>query len=399
MSYVIQAVLSNPSHPEYGQITVPFPIPNEKYDLLIENLEAMEIGDPLKQDCRVDGLDSFYGVLSRMDGTMVAFDELDYLAKRLDSFCAGEAEQFQAMGHKLGLTDIKDFINLTFCCQESTVISDFSKLEQAGKYHAMNLNGGTLPLEELKALDGYETALRLIDTGAGVVTPYGVVYDNGMKLEPLYHGRQFPPYCYDDSPLTVCLTPTQDGEPVSLDLPASDRQLGRSLLRAGIANLRDTELSVEIDNLPQKVSDRLHLEREGLDDLNEMCRVIQPLSQAQREKLEAVVCAVQPEYASEVRRLAEELEQFDFIPNIRTAEEFGQYMIRESGHFQYDENLEGFYDYRLYGEQRIREEGGLFTAHGYVAYHGTIPLEELMQADPAEQHQQEQGLQMGGQSF
>ena len=48
-------------------------------------------------------------------------------------------------------------------------------------------------------------------------------------------------------------------------------------------------------------------------------------------------------------------------------------MIRESGHFEYDENLEGFYDYRLYGEQRIREEGGLFTAHGYVAYHGTIP--------------------------
>lgn len=214
-----------------------------------------------------------------------------------------------------------------------------SKLEQAGKYHAMNLNGGTLPLEELKALDGREAVL---------------------------------------------------------DLPVSDRQLGRSLLRAGIANLRDVELSIEIDNLPQKVSNRLHLEREGLDDLNEMCRVIQPLSQAQREMLEAVVCATQPEYAGEVRRLAEELDQFEFIPNVRTAEEFGKYMIRESGHFQYDENLEGFYDYRLYGEQRIREEGGLFTAHGYVAYHGTIPLEELMQDDPAEQYQREQGPQMGG---
>ena len=27
MSYVIKAVLSNPSHPEYGQATIPFPIP------------------------------------------------------------------------------------------------------------------------------------------------------------------------------------------------------------------------------------------------------------------------------------------------------------------------------------------------------------------------------------
>ena len=26
MSYVIQAVLSNAGHPEYGQVTVPFPI-------------------------------------------------------------------------------------------------------------------------------------------------------------------------------------------------------------------------------------------------------------------------------------------------------------------------------------------------------------------------------------
>ena len=26
MSYVIKAVLSNPRHPEYGQVTIPFPI-------------------------------------------------------------------------------------------------------------------------------------------------------------------------------------------------------------------------------------------------------------------------------------------------------------------------------------------------------------------------------------
>lgn len=31
MSYVIQAVLSNAQHPEYGQVTIPFPIPNQNY--------------------------------------------------------------------------------------------------------------------------------------------------------------------------------------------------------------------------------------------------------------------------------------------------------------------------------------------------------------------------------
>ena len=54
MGYVLKAVLSSAQHPEYGQITVPFPIPDEKYDRMIELLEPLEIGDALRQDCRVD---------------------------------------------------------------------------------------------------------------------------------------------------------------------------------------------------------------------------------------------------------------------------------------------------------------------------------------------------------
>lgn len=97
MGYVLKAVLSSAQHPEYGQITVPFPIPDEKYDRMIELLEPLEIGDALRQDCRVDELDSFYTVLNRLVGSLVNFDELDYLAKRLDSFSVGEDAQFQAM--------------------------------------------------------------------------------------------------------------------------------------------------------------------------------------------------------------------------------------------------------------------------------------------------------------
>ena len=59
MGYVLKAVLSSAQHPEYGQITVPFPIPDEKYDRMIELLEPLEIGDALRQDCRVDELDSW----------------------------------------------------------------------------------------------------------------------------------------------------------------------------------------------------------------------------------------------------------------------------------------------------------------------------------------------------
>lgn len=82
MRYVLQAVLSNAQHPEYGQATIPFPIPNQNYDSTIELLGPLEIGDTLRQDCQVDELDSFYTVLNTLIGTQVTLDELDYADKQ-----------------------------------------------------------------------------------------------------------------------------------------------------------------------------------------------------------------------------------------------------------------------------------------------------------------------------
>ena len=47
---MIQAVLSNPHHPEYGVATIPFPIPHDQYAHCMELLEALEIGDAVKAD-------------------------------------------------------------------------------------------------------------------------------------------------------------------------------------------------------------------------------------------------------------------------------------------------------------------------------------------------------------
>lgn len=263
MSYVIQAVLSNAQHPEYGQVTIPFPIPNQNYDCTIELLEPLEIGDTLRQDCQVDELDSFYTVLNALIGTQVTLDELDYLAKRLDSFDDGEAAQFQGMAHKLGLSKIKDLINLTFCCQKATVITDFSDLEKIGREHYMNLNGGCARTEDLEALDGTETAYLLIDSGAGTVTPYGVAYDNSMKLEPLYNGRQFPEYLYDNSSMGLKIVPAENQAPELLWLPASEQQIRRTLLRAGWQDPDHADYTIDVFLL-QKEAGRISAWSDGL---------------------------------------------------------------------------------------------------------------------------------------
>ncbi len=59
---MIQAVLGNPHHPEYGVATIPFPIPHDQYAHCMELLEALEIGDAVKADCKVEEIDSFYSI-------------------------------------------------------------------------------------------------------------------------------------------------------------------------------------------------------------------------------------------------------------------------------------------------------------------------------------------------
>ena len=77
---IVQAVVSNKAHPEYGLATIPFPIPDSEYDQTIELLEGLAIGSPTRQDCRVDLLDSKYPILKRLVTQSVNLDELDYRA-------------------------------------------------------------------------------------------------------------------------------------------------------------------------------------------------------------------------------------------------------------------------------------------------------------------------------
>ena len=73
---MMSAVLSNPDHPEYGVATIPVPIPHDQYAHYMELLEALEIGDAVKTDCKVEKVDSFYTVLKRVEMLTVNVEEL-----------------------------------------------------------------------------------------------------------------------------------------------------------------------------------------------------------------------------------------------------------------------------------------------------------------------------------
>ena len=59
-------------------------------------------------------------------------------------------------------------------------------------------------------------------------------------------------------------------------------------------------------------------------------------------------------------------------------------MIEQSGHFEYDPNLEGFYDFEGYARQRVSWERGQFVEGGYISYQGAQSLNEVMSgAEPS----------------
>ena len=391
---MIRAVLGNPNHPEYGVATIPFPIPRDQYAHCMELLEALEIGDAVNADCKVEEIDSFYTVLKRTEMLTVNVEELNYLAKRLDGFDIGEAAQFQAMAHKLELFELKDLINLTFCCQQATVITDFSDFASVGRDHYMNLHRGCAKTEELDALNGEETARRLIENGNGAVTPYGVVYDNGMKLERVYDGHFFPCYYYEPNAITVSVTaknePRDTGHITWLYLPMAQEEIDRALQRAGITDPADVRLRLEDTQLPDEVDVLLDMERENISDLNTLAQAADALSADDLKKLGAVVTMARPRTAEQIKNLVENLDLFDFAPGVHTPAEYGKYMIQQSGRFNYDENLGEFYDYEGYAMQRMNEEDGMFTDRGYIAYRGYSSMEEVMNGG------QNSHMEMGG---
>ena len=223
------------------------------------------------------------------------------------------------------------------------------------------------------------------------------MFRNGMQLEQIYDGKHFPFYLYDDAVLSLGLIskgqPENTKKATWLYLPATRKQLERGMLRSGIQDPEDMCFQVGSSEFPMEVDVALDFKQESIFDLNDLAWAVARLDRDNLQKLGAVVALAEPQNASQIRCLAENLDLFQFAPGAHTPAEYGMFMIQQSGHFEYDPNLDEFYDYEKYGLQHMNQEAGAFTDRGYVAYHGTVSLEVLMMG---ETHQEEQTFQMGG---
>ena len=401
--FLFKASLKNNNIPELGTVTVEFPIPEAQYEETIRALNGIQSGAVVEQDCFVADIGTAdCPALERLIGTMANVDELDWLGKQLESFDRYELLQFNAAVERFGLSAADELIDLSFCAREVTVVSDFNDLELVGKRHYLTVHGAA-DTKELEKLDGKELAQALISGQPGTVTQFGVVYDNGVQMKPVYNRKQLPQNWIAETCIMELEIRAKGAEAANahewMQLPASRIKLERAMLRAGIASCGEMQMLFSGSRFPDAVDCALDFERESLFELNRLCQMCSNFKEQDFVRLGAVCQMAKPTCAANIRQLAENLDQFDFAPNVHTPEELGKYMIQQSGHYEYDENLEDFYNYGDYGVKRMLQEDGVFVDRGYVSYHGTLTLEELMQDDPAENYQQEQDVRMEGMAW
>ena len=374
--YMIKAGIGNPRHPEYGSVTITFPIPETEYDKTVRLLSELEIGHAADRDCRIREIDSCATVLKKLEGSCVNVDDLDYLAKRLDSY---EMAQFQAAASHYGFTDMMNLNNLTFCSQESTVISDFTYLDEVGRQHFLTVNG-SVTSDMLERVDGQRVALDLISSGKGHVTPYGVFYENDMELRQVYDGMHLPPYLYQPCEAVLFISPQDRPEKSEvLYFPCPDIKIDRAMRRLDVDILQECKVTIDdcprLRNTVQQVFDENGDLQENLESFRRLTEITSCMDQEQFEEFQTLLGLLRPQGPDDILSLAENFENISLEQNILSPEQLGWHCAEE--HFNLDldpENLFALYiDFEDYGADVAQRENGIFTELGYLTCSSDTP--------------------------
>lgn len=372
--------------PSYRTATIEFPaLENE----LVKTLAGIGVGITTEKNCLVEQISGDGNSLQSLVGQCINADEMQYLAKRMDSFDKNEMQTFYAMASTAHPSTIKGLINLTFNLHCHCLVSDFSDIEQIGQHYELSRRMA-IPMDEMKQIDFATIGRRVIHEGNGTITPYGVLYATGNQPEPVYNGEQFPEYSYrGDDVAVVTLEVGGYSEGIKYEylyLPCWEVETQKALCRLGVDTLHPCATTLDCDAMSEAVH-RIFTEdyplSEHIDTLNHLARSYIGLDDAGKTAFHAIVDMVQPKAPEDVAVLADNFYEFIAVPGIKTPAEYGKSIIMDHSSYEVDERLAPYIDFKRYGEDKIRQECGSFTEYGYIAYRGTTPavLELLRSTD------------------
>jgi hypothetical protein len=353
-----------------------FPLEEEKLSEIFK-----ELGISLSKGTNCNVFDSndkdFIGVIKER---YCNIDELNFLTKRMDSFDAKERITFYASAVGTEAQSLKDLINLTYNTHCYSVISDFSNLESTGRDVYLN-EAGAATTKELEEVDGRSIVDKLMKfSPLKVVTPYGVLYQNRNEPELIYDGRHFPCYYWKSETTTLCLE--AHGEREYVYIPCPPLTIERALNRLEVKDIEECKISIESEILPMQLIEFINREETSgarVSILNDFSKIFKEIGSHESRYFEKLMEYVRPRNLNEVKALLENMYEFQMFDGIKSAEDYGRYMICDSGHFEYDENLEEYIDFKKYGENRMSNQCGARTEKGYIIYYGySMTLKDVL---------------------
>ncbi len=331
--------------------------------------------------------------LSYLKDQFVNLDELNYLAKRMESFFGDEEIQFFEAMKLEHFTEVKDLINLTFNLDKYTLIQDVGDMGKVGREYLLNRDGSVPAHDEDNpkyAVIGWE----LIQSGAGVFTKHGLLFhDQSRPFKHLYNGKTFPAYLYDQCLLVGQIKYGEDTEFVYF--PDDDIAINKALKRLGAESTDGcTIILSDFSTNHKKVFDLFKsvLSSEGIYEVNHLAQAIDKFVDIQSlQKLSAVINYANVSDVKSVVALAKNLDAFGYVKDIENNEGLSRWWIDNHDELQLSIDLENYFNYDRYGEHIHKEHSGVFlTGGGYVYMKYGYSLEDIFDTDENE------AITMGG---
>ena len=349
-----------------------FPCSEEDMDTALSSIHAKDVTPYLLSIHRPDAL-------KVLEDRFINLDELNYLAKRLDSFDMTELSQFYAAAKHEGYTDMKNLINLTFNLPRYTVIQHISNMEAVGKRHYLSKHQMLTP-EEASQTDFASIGRQLLNSGNGILTEYGILFKNeDVPYQEVYDGVTFPEYNYYGSQL-MTVQAQHEGRSETLYLPCEDMAITKAIYRLGCDNADEPEFIIEdvgFDNPQWLERLRTMLPEIGIYQINEIAEVLN-FGDMNLPMLTAVMEYADRSDAPAIVALAEKLDNFRFLPNAGDMDDVGRWFVESNREYNLHEDLQEYFDFESFGRNRALEFDGKMVSSGFVCMDEDCCLENVL---------------------
>ena len=146
-------------------------------------------------------------------------------------------------------------------------------------------------------------------------------------------------------------------------LPVDDETLDKVLTEIGINEQYEEYFITDYENVTVALGDIIS-EYSSVAALNKLAQRLEELSDADADKLGAVLEYETCRSVSEVIDLLDELDEFDLLPDVTDDEGLGYYYVEEYGSIDIPECIRAYFDYEAYGRDIRLESSCLYTSYG-----------------------------------